>query len=850
MLRVIRSLVFVTVLVGVWFAFGGSALADNIPYQGGVVQHAPTFYAVYWLPSGDTFEPAVVNGDQQYEDRMNQFLQDVSSTNLANVVSQYTDASGGVDATRSTFGGSWVDTAAYPPGADGSIDHPLQDSDIQNEVRRALTENPSWETGPDDNGGPDSGVNATVFVFTPKGINMCFHDPSTNGCTPQVNEGVAGCGDHWFIGSPDVPQSIHTLVYAALPEDETLGTDNTLHGCTGTGALPQFDVYADTEISGLAHELFEAETDPTHGAWDAIGGGVTGAEIADKCVGDYGYQPWGPFGTAGYNVDGRLYYIQQMWSNITGDCEGSNPHTGYFQVYGLFAFTAGQPTGALLLAKTGFAPGLVAAPSPTIDWGDGSTDNVRVATTPDCSVGGLCDLTTGGHTYNAPGNYETTLTYHVGCCIPYTAHIWIAVLNKRSQTISFTSSPPSPAVFDGTYTPTATGGGSGNPVTFSIDPSATAVCSTDASGTTVKFTAVGTCTIDANQAGNTDYSPATQVQQTINVQPAPQTISFTSSPPSPAVFGGTYMPTATGGGSGNPVTFSIDPSATAVCSIDSSGTTVTFTGVGTCTIDANQVGNTDYSAATQKQQAFTIVPATLTVTADPQSKQFGAAIPPLTATITGFKLGQTLATSGVTGSPSCSTPAVAASPEGSYQISCTQGTLSAKNYTFTFKPGTLTVTYTTTIASIHSGPLTVAGGQSVLLAPGATVTGPLTVQPGGTLDVESATITGPLRTSGAAAVRACNATLTRPVTITASTGLVLLGDDETPPWMPSDASCAGNQISAPVDITNNTAGVEFNDNNVTAPVRITGNTGTLAPPDSGTVEANNNTISGPVNIQH
>ena len=35
-----------------------------------------------------------------------------------------------------------------------------------------------------------------------------------------------------------------------------------------------------------------------------------------------------------------------------------------------------------------------------------------------------------------------------------------------------------------------------------------------------------------------------------------------------------------------------------------------------------------------------------------------------------------------------------------------------------------------------------------------------------------------------------------------------------------------------------------------APVRITGNTGTLAPPDSGTVEANNNTISGPVNIQH
>ena len=41
--------------------------------------------------------------------------------------------------------------------------------------------------------------------------------------------------------------------------------------------------------------------------------------------------------------------------------------------------------------------------------------------------------------------------------------------------------------------------------------------------------------------------------------------------------------------------------------------------------------------------------APLTVTADDQSRLFGAANPPLTATLTGFVLGQTLATSGVTG---------------------------------------------------------------------------------------------------------------------------------------------------------------------------------------------------------
>ena len=126
------------------------------------------------------------------------------------------------------------------------------------------------------------------------------------------------------------------------------------------------------------------------------------------------------------------------------------------------------------------------------------------------------------------------------------------------QSITFTSTPPSPAVIGGTYTPTANGGASGNPVTFSIDASAKGSCSI--SGATVTFVAVGTCVIDANQAGNANYEAATQVQQSFAVL-GTQSITFTSTPPSPAVIGGTYIPTANGGASGNPVTFSIDPSA-------------------------------------------------------------------------------------------------------------------------------------------------------------------------------------------------------------------------------------------------------------------------------------------------
>ena len=113
----------------------------------------------------------------------------------------------------------------------------------------------------------------------------------------------------------------------------------------------------------------------------------------------------------------------------------------------------------------------------------------------------------------------------------------------------------------------------------------------------------GTCIIDANQAGNASYQAATQVQQSFAVV-GTQSVTFTSTPPNPAVVEGTYTPTATGGASGNPVTFSVDPSANGSCSI--SGATVTLVAIGTCVIDANQAGNANYQAATQVQQSFAI----------------------------------------------------------------------------------------------------------------------------------------------------------------------------------------------------------------------------------------------------
>jgi hypothetical protein len=169
-----------------------------------------------------------------------------------------------------------------------------------------------------------------------------------------------------------------------------------------------------------------------------------------------------------------------------------------------------------------------------------------------------------------------------------------------AQSISFTA--PAPGTAGGTAALPATGGGSGNPVVFSVDPaSGPGVCTV--SGTTVTYTGAGSCVIDANQAGAGAYPAAPQVQRTITVSAIPQSISFTA--PAPGTAGGSATLPATGGGSGNPVMFSVDPaSGPGVCTV--SGTTVTYTGAGSCVIDANQAGTATYADAPQVQQTIMV----------------------------------------------------------------------------------------------------------------------------------------------------------------------------------------------------------------------------------------------------
>ena len=312
----------------------------------------------------------------------------------------------------------------------------------------------------------------------------------------------------------------------------------------------------------------------------------------------------------------------------------------------------------------------------------------------------------------------------------------------------------------------------------------------------------------------------------------PQTISFT--PPASGTYGGSDTLTASGGGSGNPVTFSVDPSSGAgVCTVSgANGATVSYTGVGNCVLDANQAGGTGYDPAPQVEGTIPVGPATLTVTADDVTRLFGAANPPLTATLSGFVLGQDLASSGVSGAASCTTTATASSPGGSYPIICTQGSLSAGNYAFQFAPGTLTVAYSSPcLTGRHTGKLVVSAGQAICLGAGSTVSGPVTVQAGGALDVEGAKVTGPVASDGAAAFRMCSSTLTGPLSVLDSTATVVVG---------GVAPCGGNSITGPVRLIGNRDGVVFDGNTVTGPVAISGTT--------GIVDASGNQVTGPFRV--
>ena len=146
------------------------------------------------------------------------------------------------------------------------------------------------------------------------------------------------------------------------------------------------------------------------------------------------------------------------------------------------------------------------------------------------------------------GRVDVTVTTPAGTSQTNESYYSYSAQPKPAQSITF--AVPASAAAGGSAALSATGGGSGNPVVFTVDPaSGPGACTV--SGTTVTYAAIGTCVIDANQAGNGHYAAAPQVQRTITVNGLAQSISL-SAPALGYVHDSGHV-SATGGGSGNPV---------------------------------------------------------------------------------------------------------------------------------------------------------------------------------------------------------------------------------------------------------------------------------------------------------
>jgi hypothetical protein len=178
------------------------------------------------------------------------------------------------------------------------------------------------------------------------------------------------------------------------------------------------------------------------------------------------------------------------------------------------------------------------------------------------------------------------------------------VVSQGTQTITFTA----PADLDISATPPPLSATASSGLTVAFTSATTGVCTV--LGTTITLLTTGTCTINANQAGNSNYTAATQVQRSFNISLEDQTITFgaltdkiiSDTPP-------TLSGTASSG-----LTVAFTSATTGVCTV--SGTAMTFVGPGTCTINANQAGNGTYAAASQVQRSFVIAYLTQSISFD------------------------------------------------------------------------------------------------------------------------------------------------------------------------------------------------------------------------------------------
>jgi hypothetical protein len=324
----------------------------------------------------------------------------------------------------------------------------------------------------------------------------------------------------------------------------------------------------------------------------------------------------------------------------------------------------------------------------------------------------LSDELTGALTYTGTdaGSYAITLGTLTNVNNPKYA-ITLAsesftVTKAVQSAVSLSSLSAAFSPSNKTVSLTGSGGTGTGTYLYALDNSnTTAGCSV--SGSTLTYTTAGTCVVAVTRTSDTNYLARTDVVS-FSIGLASQTITF-GSLSAKSYSAETFTVSATSSAS---LTVVFTSASQSVCTTSgTSGSTITLLSVGTCVINANQIGDSNISAASQVSQNFTVNPRAITVTADAKTKVYGATDPTLTYTIT---TGSLVLGDAITGALT----RAAGSDVGTYQIQ--QGALTTTNnpkYAITFVSANLTITRATPALV-----LTYPNSNVAILRPGATDT--------------------------------------------------------------------------------------------------------------------------------
>ncbi len=271
---------------------GGSS---NLSYHSGPTMNTNTTFAIFWGAGG--------SWDGGYQALIEQYFADVSkdSGKTSNVYysdTQYYDTITGSQRNiqyASTFGGSYIDTTAYPPNGctDNATSICLSDLQLQNEIQADMTSGTSWT-----NGKPTGGESQLIFIVTPKGVGSCVG----SSCA-YTNY----CAYHSWIGSGS-----SAILYANQPY---ANQNYSIYTCN-SGPWPNGNS-ADATLNVVSHEHNEAITDQQGTAWYDR----RGYENGDKCAWNFGTAT-GSTSSGSYNqtINGDHYYLPQEWSNKSSGC--------------------------------------------------------------------------------------------------------------------------------------------------------------------------------------------------------------------------------------------------------------------------------------------------------------------------------------------------------------------------------------------------------------------------------------------------------------------------------------------------------------------------------------------------